>query len=183
MERRSFLKSIGLLGLGAFLLPKEVFSESNKNNLVNDEVTPDLDAGKIPEDLMEFARHFSENYKKLKCGIYTSDCGKYRIDYVHRRNTENKSPYGINRCTEIMDFSKSKLVNTTPSYVFNAIIWCYLIKKSPHDYVMADIKSLQCSMENGYSKKELFKNYCRIFKDAPTDLNRKRLTEIHKLIK
>ena len=188
MERRSFLKRTVLLGLGGLLCPKEMFSKpKNETN----QLAGDLSDNEIPNDLIKFAKEFSEKYKKLSCGTYTSGGGKYRIDYVHRRKTDNKSPYGVNNHTGIMEFGKSKMVNTPPSYVFNAVIWCQVLfkirQKNEDDYEnnyrKSDIIALRCSMENGYSKKELFKQYCKVLKGSPSKQNRDRIEKLYQFIK
>mgnify|MGYP003395235263 CR=1 FL=1 len=192
MDRRIFLKRTVLLGLGGLICPKEIFSTPEvNNNTVNDKLNSDLSDKEIPSDLVKFAKEFSEKYKKLSCGTFISGCGKYRIDYVHRRKTDNKSPYGVDIRTGIMEFSKPRTVNTPPSYVFNGIIWCQVLfkirQKNEDDYTdnyrKADLKALQCSMENGYSKKELFKQYCKVLKGSPSKQNRDRIEKLYQFIK
>ena len=144
---------------------------------------------KIPKELISFAKSFSEKYKKLKCGTYTSDCGKYTIDYLKNLKDNNtglivKTPYRVSHKTGIMDFNKSKMSKMSPSFIFNAVIWCYVkFKIEPSDFITADIKSIQCSLENGFSKKEMLVNYCNILNNSPSDLNVNRIKAISKNLK
>ncbi|HWY13077.1 MAG TPA: hypothetical protein VN026_17200, partial [Bacteroidia bacterium] len=123
MNRKQFLRTAILSTIGVSLFPKEIFSSpENKANLpVNDKLITNVDDIEIPEDLIKFAKHFSKNYKTLGCGTFVSDCGKYRIDYLHRiRDKYSKqpinTPYRVGHKTGIMEFSKSKMSNTPPSY-------------------------------------------------------------------
>jgi hypothetical protein len=82
-----------------------------------------------------------------------------------------------------MEFSKFKMVDMPQSIIFNGVIWCYLIYKKPSDYIGADVKSIQCSLENGFSKKELFNEYCNIFKGNLTEFNMDRIKQLSENLK
>jgi hypothetical protein len=187
MNRRSFLKGSVFGFIGAVLCPKELFSTPIVNE--NNESTIDSDDSEIPKDLIKFAKDFSGNFKRLtNNGVYGSRCGKYQIKYVdYLRDTHSgqimTTPYRVSNATGIMEFSKLKMADMPQSIIFNGVIWCYLVYKKPSDYIGADIKSIQCSIENGFSKKELFNQYCGIFKENLTEFNMDRIKQLSKNLK
>lgn len=188
MERRNFLKT-SLFGLFGLLIAPKVFSSIDANNIENDKhIKSESHNEELPKDLIIFAKYFSENHKILKCGIYTSDCGKYVINYEHILKDKItggfiKTPYRVSHKDGVMCFSKSKCVNMPNSFIFNGIIWCYAITKVHiSDYVKSDITSLKCSIENGFSNKELFINTTNIFKKNMTPMNMDRTNAIYKLL-
>ena len=183
MNRRSFLKGTLFGFIGAVLCPKDLFSipinyEKNKFAFGGEiKLNKDSDDTEIPKDLIKFAKDFSNNFKRLSNnGLYISSCGKYQIKYFDylRGNHSGKiidTPYRVSNRTGIMEFSKVKMIDMPQSFIFNAVIWCYLIYKAPSDYVAADVKSINCSLKNGFSKKELFTKYCDIFKSNMYEFN------------
>jgi hypothetical protein len=192
MKRRSFLRNMVLGITGTLLCPKDIFStptSEEKNILVKVDVKSNNDSNnEIPNDLVKFAKEFSENYKGLSDnGTYVSNCGKYRIDYFYQLKDVLSgqilnTPYRVGHATGIMEFSKSKIADMPKSIVFNAVVWCYIMYKEPRDYTNADIKSTQCSLDNGFSKKELFIHYCKMLKGSPSELNTKRVRKLYSSI-
>lgn len=195
MNRRNFLKGTVFGFIGAVICPKDLFStpiddEKNKFSYGGKiGLDKDSDDNEIPKDLIKFAKEFSDNFKRLSHnGVYGSFCGKYRIDYVDylRDSYSNEiivTPYRVSNSSGRMEFSKVKMVDMPQSVIFNAVIWCYLIYKNPSDYIGADIKSIRCSIENGFSKKELFIKYCDIFKENPSEFNTDRIKNLRKNLK
>ncbi len=186
MNRKEFFKKsfLGIVGLALF--PNELLSNSAKE--INNSLEVKNNDIEIPKDLIYFAKHFSSNYKKIKCGMYISDCGKYRIEYLHRIrdiNGKRENTYGkISHTTSIMYFNKSKMVNMPKSFIFNTIIWCYVAKQEglPTNHIYADLKALKCSLENGYSKKELFVSQCK-FLNPEIRINKKRIDDMYDFLK
>lgn len=184
MERRKFLKA-SIFGFIGLLVTPKVFSLSDNTDEIQTKANHNDD--KIPNDLIKFAEQFSKNYKKLKCGKYTSDCGKYKINYEHRLKDKTgvfiETPYRIGHTTGIMDFSKSKCVNMPQSFIFNGIIWCYAVTKlHPYDLVKSDLTAIKHSLENGFSKKEMMINYINTFKKTESE-NRNRINKINDFLK
>ncbi len=184
MNRKEFLKK-SFLGLATLMFfPKEIFSSpENPTDKPSNDKAPDY---LISSDLIKFSKQFSENYKKLKCGKHVSSCGKYTIAYPHqiRDNYSHKlinTPYRVGHITGIMEFSKSKMCNVSPSVIFHAVIWCQiLIKDQPEsaDYSNADIQALKCAVENGYSKKEISDFIFNMFSKSPSELNKDRADKL-----
>jgi len=194
MNRRNFLKGTVFGFIGAILCPKDIFSspvhdKNNELHKVNLKLNNDFDDSEIPKDLIRFAKEFSEIFKLLSDkGSYISHCGKYSIKCVdYLRDNESgqifSTPYRVSNSTGIMEFSKLRMKDMPQSIIFNGVVWCYLVYKNPSDYIGADIKSIQCSVKNGFSKKELFKQYCNIFKDNLTEFNMDRIRKLSQNLK
>jgi hypothetical protein len=188
MNRRNFLKGTLFGFIGAVICPKDLFSTPIVNE--NNELANNSDNIKIPKDLIRFAKDFSGNFKRLSNnGVYGSRCGKYQIKYVdYLRDTYDEiqiisTPYRVSNSTGIMEFSKLRMKDMPQSIIFNGVIWCYLIYKNPSDYIGADMKSIKLSIENGFSKKELFNQYCNIFKDNLTEFNMDRIKQLSENLK
>lgn len=194
MNRRNFLRGAMFGFIGAVICPKDLLSTpiaNEKKELAKADFKSknDSDDGKIPKDLIKFAKEFSDNFKRLSNnGVYCSNCGKYKIKYVdYVRDVHNRkvisTPYRVSHSTGIMEFSKIRMKDMPQSIIFNAVIWCYIISKEPLDYIGADIKSIECSIKNGFSKKELFIQYCDIFKKNLTEYNMYRIKQLNENLK
>lgn len=192
MNRRNFLRGSVFGFIGAVLCPKDLFStpigdEKNKFACGGEiKLNNDSNDIEIPKDLVKFAKDVSENFNQLSYNASVcSRCGKYKIKYVdYLRDTYDdriiSTPYRVSNSTGIMEFSRLKMKDMPKSIIFNGVIWCYLIYKNQSDYIGADIKSIKFSIENGFSKKELFNQYCNIFKDNLTEFNMDRIKQLSK---
>ncbi len=170
------------------------------------------------EELLTFADEFSKNWEKYSVELYskeskrkhlphcyTSNNGKYKIDYFDKiidekasimnglpvklneehkdyQEIEFKTNIRVGQQTGIIQISKSKLVEyeTNSDYLFMMILWC-TVEKDIKDAYKSDEIAFRYYLTTGRSIKNVLIGYINLFKASPSDLNVKRIEQLNKL--
>ncbi len=142
------------------------------------------------KSFVEFAQEFSENAGILSAGrsIYTSNDGKFRIDYVDVITDGDKAlntPARINREKGIIDIAKDKFIGYTIPMRF--AILChefshFYLNKVKDDEVEADLNALLIYLGMGYPRVEAYQAFTKVFIGSPSDLNKERIDKINQFI-
>lgn len=136
------------------------------------------------EELVSFAKCFSDNWENLSCGQYKSDNGRYTIRYKEKlldqkTNEELNTNVRVSNDSGIIDISKKRIIelNTNKDYLFFIIIWC-IAQRTLKNHTEADIQTIQYYLTTGRSKMNMINNSFELFKTAPSELNRERMEKI-----
>lgn len=142
-------------------------------------------------ELLNFAKQFSDNYKKLSVGEYFSGDKKYHISYLARikdKNTGKILTTGarISTMTGIIELDKFifKSKEYTPDFLFFIILWCVACNNQENkgDMKMADKMAVEYYLTTGRSKKNLALGYIKLFSKVTTDLNKERYELIEQML-
>lgn len=132
---------------------------------------------------LEFAQEFSENAAILsaKRSVYTSDNGKFRIDYVDYIRGKNgkklATPARINAGTGVIEISKYDFLKYTVPMRMAILLHEYAhvyVNKQKSSEIEADLNALFIYMVVGYPTIEAKKAFLEVFKGAPTAQNKDR---------
>lgn len=141
---------------------------------------------------LQFLSEFAENKGILSAGnrsVYLSDDGKFRIDYVDTIRDDKgnvlNTPARISKINNRIEFSKSKISN----YSIPAVIAIGLhefghgyLNNDKSDEIEADLNALRIYLGSGFSRKEAFNIFCKVFSGAKSELNSKRIDKIEQFI-
>lgn len=138
----------------------------------------DLNFKFIPEqELFDFAKQFSENYRTLTVGEYFSNDRKYQIKYLERiidKNSGRKLNTGarISHTTGIIEIDKLIFESEqyTSDYLFFIILWC-VVEKMKRNPRLSDKITVEYYLTTGRSKKNLLIGYAKLFSSVMTELN------------
>ncbi len=117
----------------------------------------------IPDpDLLKFAKEFSDAYKILSPGYYSSNNKKYHIDYLPRIKdpiTNKISDTGIRIWNKsgIIELDKTFFNHKkfTSDFIFYQILVCVIYNEHSFDIHKADELAVECYITTGRSKKNL----------------------------
>jgi len=140
---------------------------------------PCIKAGKI-RNFVKFAKEFSENAGILAIGRYTSDNGKYIIDYLPVVKDKGKpisTPARISNSTGRMEVSKQAFAKMT--IPMRIAILChefshFYLNDVQKDEIEADLNALKLYLGMGYPVIEAHKAFLETFKKSPTPTNKER---------
>ncbi len=150
-------------------------------------------------ELVDFATYFSDNYKDLEVGSYTSDVDNYEIKFLDRItdlhtgcyiNTnarvcvgnEDENLFNRNGIIEL-DKTKLSVSQITQDYVFFIILWC-VCKSNNSTASCFNIDELVVNyyIITGRSKKNLALGIIELFRHSPSLINIERYKKINKLL-
>jgi hypothetical protein len=144
------------------------------------------------QKFVKFAEEFSvkAGYISAKGSIYTSDDGKFRIDYlddiVDDAGRSIKTPARISRNEGIIEVSKAKFLNyTIPMRI------AILLHEFSHFYLNtdmaneteADLNGLLIYLGLGYPRIDAYNVFTQVFHTSPNDLNVNRMKIIDDFIR
>lgn len=142
-------------------------------------------------ELLDFAKEFSDNYKRLTVGNYFSSKKTYHIKYLTKvvdNITGKQLTTGarISNDTGIIQFDKSlfKSKEYTSDFIFYIIIWCVscVNQSNKGDVKSADKNAIKYYLKTGRSKKNIAMGYVKLFSSVSTDLNKERIELIFQML-
>ena len=142
-------------------------------------------------ELLDFAKEFSDNYKRLTVGNYFSSKKTYHIKYLTNvidDITGQKLITGarISNHTGIIQLDKSLLKSKeyTSDFIFYIIIWCIACNNQSNkgDVKWADKYAINYYLTTGRSKKNIAMGYVKLFSSISTDLNKERIELIFQML-
>ena len=168
-------KSFQLLGRQALPLPTKIEGLANMNKNVGSAI--------------KFFQDFAERAGYLSTGTYYSDDGKFRIDYVDIIRDENgraqRTPSRVHTETGVIQVSAHHFRRyTVPKRI--AILFHeyshFYENTNQRDEVEADLNALLIYLGLGYPRIEAHQAFLDVFKNSPSDMNRKRYDILNKFI-
>jgi hypothetical protein len=149
---------------------------------------------KKTQSFVKFAQEFSDECGYLsassKGDVYTSNNGKFRIDYFDNiRNSSGKiiqTPARISQLNGRMEVSAEQFREFT--IPMRMAILCheyshYYVNKNPSNEVEADINGLNIYLKLGYPKIDIYNVFLNVFKKSPTMLNKERFDKLNAFVK
>lgn len=135
---------------------------------------------------------FAENAKILSAGdrsVMLSNDAELRYDFVDVIKDENgnvlNTPARISKINNRIEFNRARIKDETVPGIFaigsHEFAHGYL-NKVKSDEKEADKNGLRIHLGLGFSRKEAYRVYCKIFAGAPSKLNDERITEIENFI-
>jgi len=182
-----------------------VFNDNN-GNIPNDTSFSVVEIKAIPykvkspnfskktESFVKFAQEFSDECGYLsaspKGDIYTSNNGKFRIDYFDKiRNSSGKviqTPARISQLNGRMEVSAEQFKEFT--IPMRMAILCheyshYYVNTNPSNESEADRNGLNIYLKLGYPKIDIYNVFLNVFKKSPTMLNKERFDKLNAFVK
>lgn len=155
-------------------------------------VTPNF--SKKTQSFVKFAQEFSDECGYLssskKGDIYTSNNGKFRIDYFDVIRDSNgkilNTPARISQLNGRMEVSAEQFKEFT--IPMRMAILCheyshYYVNKNPSNEIEADINGLSIYLKLGYPKIDIYNVFLNVFKKSPTMENKKRFDKLNAFVK
>ena len=149
---------------------------------------------KKTQSFLKFAQEFCDECGYLsatpKGDIYTSNNGKFRIDYFDRiRNAQGKTihtPARISQLNGRMEVSAEQFREFT--IPMRMAILCheyahYYVNKNPSNEIEADLNGLSLYLKLGYPKIDIYNVFLNVFKKSPTMLNKERFDKLNAFVK
>lgn len=145
-------------------------------------------SGKKVAAFLKFAKEFSENAGILSAGRYTSDNGKYIIDYlpvIKHEGKALKTPARISNQTGRMEISQAAFIKM--SIPMRMAILChefshFYLNEVQKDEIEADLNALTLYMGLGYPVIEAHKAFLETFHKSPSKINQERYVYLKKFI-
>lgn len=142
---------------------------------------------------VKFAEEFSlkASYLSAKGSVYTSDDGKFRIDYydmIKDRSTGAivKTPARISKKTGVIEIAKKKFdkmsVPMRMAILLHEFSHFYL-NKVMSDETEADLNALRIYLGLGYPRIDAYNVFLKVFETSPTQQNVERYEELANFIK
>jgi len=140
----------------------------------------------------KFSDEFAENAGVLSAqnSVYLSPCGRFRIDYKdvirNEKGQELKTPARINAKTGVIEIAKKYYVGyTVPGR--KAINWhefSHIWRNvNSADEIEADKNAIMIYLGMGNPTVEAYNVFLKVFKNTPSNLNRKRYEELDRFIR
>ena len=144
------------------------------------------------KNYIKFCQEFCEKAGYISAGnsIYTSNDGKFRIDYLDKISDESgkslNTPARISKNKGIIEVSKEKFKNyTIPMRM------CILLHEFSHYYLNtdianeteADLNGLLIYLSLGYPRIDAYNVFSQVFITAPNSVNTNRMKVIDKFIR
>jgi len=140
----------------------------------------------------KFSDEFAENAGVLSAqnSVYLSPCGRFRIDYKdvirNEKGQELKTPARINATTGVIEIAKKYYVGfTVPGR--KAINWhefSHIWRNvNSADEIEADKNAIMIYLGMGNPTVEAYNVFLKVFKNTPSNLNRKRYEELDRFIR
>ncbi len=149
---------------------------------------------KKTQSFVKFAQEFCDECGYLSASssgdIYTSNNGKFRIDYFDKiRNSSGQTidtPARISQLNGRMEVSAEQFREFT--IPMRMAILCheyshYYVNKNPSNEVEADINGLNIYLKLGYPKIDIYNVFLNVFKKSPTMLNKERFEKLNSFVK
>lgn len=145
-------------------------------------------------ELVEFAKDFSDKYRKISAGIYKSNGDKYTIDYLEQiRDKVTKSIVNtiarIGHNSKLIQLDRGKFMSykENSDFVFFLILWCIAkveCQKCKYNDSYTDIFVLGYYLTTGRSIKNMVLGFLDMIKNVENmEHNKKRYLAIDKYIK
>lgn len=139
---------------------------------------------KPSKELIEFADYFSNNYKKLNIGEYSSRNNNYEISYLSEIE-ETPTVFRTHRESGLIQIDKRTLKKNkfTNNFVFYMIIWCAIIKEIPsflnnHSYELCDLIAINYYKKTGRPTNSIIKGYELLLRENLNYCNERRFKEL-----
>lgn len=140
----------------------------------------------------EFSDYFAENAAIISAqnSVYRSNDGQFEIHYKDVIRDENgkelRTPARVNSKSKIMEIAKKYYINyTVPGR--KAINWhefSHVHKNvNPADELEADKNAITIYLGTGNPTIEAYNVFLKVFKNTPTEINRRRYNELNAYIK
>jgi hypothetical protein len=145
-------------------------------------------------ELLDFAKDFSSNYKRLKVGDYKSNSGKYSVSYINKIKDKDTGRIihavaRVSHKTGIMELDRSwclKQKKVTGNYIYYLIIWHAIIKwlsdNGSPSFMDADIITNELYLKTGRSKKDIAIGWLKLFSTSNNESNKERYEKINKML-
>ncbi|MFA7307630.1 MAG: hypothetical protein WC026_13260 [Hyphomicrobium sp.] len=142
------------------------------------------------EELLEFAKEFSDSYTKLRVGDYVSNAETYKIKYLSQikdKGVHNKTGARVSNSTGIIELDKKILKHKciTPDFVFLLILWCIARYESKYLFsseLVADETSLKYYLTTVRSKRNAIVGWVKLLSHAQTEQNKERLKKMFEIL-
>jgi len=141
-----------------------------------------------PQQLVDLAERFADNYKTLQVGEYCSDDDEFHIKYLSKikdsSGRQTKCGARVSHNTGIIELDKSVLKNKKYSsdFVYFVILWLYVIYNNNGNFILADKLAINHYLTTKRLHKNLAVSINVFLKNFPSELNKKRLKEVNKII-
>lgn len=144
------------------------------------------------EELIDFATSFSDNYPKLKVGLYQSRTQKYNIKYLPKL-TDNKTGERVyTGARVVMDGGNTGLIHIdksifknkkyTPDFVFFIILWC-IVQHRFENLLLSDKITAEYYVKTKRSRNNCAIGFIELMSNRLTEENIKRIELIGKHLK
>ena len=136
----------------------------------------------LNKELLDFAELFSNNYKFLDIGYFSSEKKYYQIVYKENFDKEeaviNKlNPARISRDSGVIEINKSAILSTDKysiNFLYYLIVWC-AVRKNTVDEYEADAITVEVYKRLKKSKKDLLMGFLEMASHSSNvELNKKR---------
>lgn len=142
------------------------------------------------DELLKFAKWFSENYQLLKPGDFYSDNKNYHVKYKQHL-TDNitgltmatNARVGMTSGTIELDKTKFSVASYSPNFMFYIILWCVAEKKNKGNLFLSDEECCNYYLTTNRDVKDLINGYLETVKLAMnTEITKQRLPKLSKLL-
>ena len=141
---------------------------------------------------INFISEFANNAGILSAGnvsIFLSNDAEFRIHFVDEIKDENgnvfNTPARISKINNRIEFNRAQIANyTVPAIVaigLHEFGHGYLNREKSNE-IEADYNALRIYLGLGFSRKEAFRIFCKVFAGSPSRLNELRLQKIENFI-
>jgi hypothetical protein len=157
-------------------------------------VLPKPKFSKKTESFVKFAQEFSDECGYLSASkrgdIYTSNNGKFRIDYLdairNQRGITIHTPARISQLNGRIEVSAEQFREFT--IPMRMAILCheyshYYVNKNPSNEVEADLNGLSIYLKLGYPKIDIYNVFLNVFKKSPSMQNKERFDKLNAFVK
>lgn len=149
-------------------------------------------ANPVISSFVKFAEEFSEKAGYISAGssIYTSDDGRFRIDYLddildRTTGKDLKTPARISKSTGVIEISRNKfLTYTVPqrmAILLHEFSHFYLNEDAANE-IEADLNALLIYLGLGYPRIDAMNVFINVFSTAPSEQNKDRIEIIDKFL-
>ena len=142
---------------------------------------------------VKLAQEFSLKASYLSAGdsVYTSDNGKFRIDYYNQIKDSNtgtvvKTPARISKDTGVIQIAKDKFMTMSVPMRMAILLHefsHFYLNKNMSDETEADLNALQIYLGLGYPRIDAYNVFLKVFETSPTEQNVDRYEILAKYIK
>lgn len=140
------------------------------------------------EELFDFAKNFSDNYKIVSDGRYISPQNNYCIDYLFPIKDSAGNALNVffrvqsNGKIEANKMLLYKNKSITNNFVFFMIIWCAIFNQHKADYKEIDRICAEYYLSLGLPSTELLNGFVEIFRVTLGQTNTDRFNALSKNI-
>ncbi|RLD60923.1 MAG: hypothetical protein DRJ01_08820 [Bacteroidetes bacterium] len=151
----------------------------------------------IPKELQDFTMLIAKSHRILDIKTYQSKNKNFEVKITDILESDTSgytypdTPSRINKISGIIEISRPKIINYSNDFVYYIIIQLYIllkyqtIKKYTNDYCFqqADIIALKHCEDKRLNVKLIIKEFIKLLKETPIELNKGRFENIIKEFK